>query len=208
MREDFCYWSVALGERAQASAAEMVRTARALGVFKEFHIWSATPIPDATTHPLGDCDVRGGLYRLTYLRDAVAPLKFAHFVWLDPATRFMRHPGSVLGMLAGAPIHVPLTFDLAAPENVARDWNGCPCPELARLMRESGLLNRAIYAADARLFIVHRDATETLFSLAFDFWERVQRAGWSLSIEPLLAYAMQMLCADPERHRVPAKRPA
>ncbi|MEO8353892.1 MAG: hypothetical protein ABI680_19365, partial [Chthoniobacteraceae bacterium] len=51
-----------------------------------------------------------------------------------------------------------------------------------------------------RLFIVHREAIRTLFLLAFDFWERAERAGWTLPVEPLLAYSMQMLCADRRRH--------
>lgn len=42
----------------------------------------------------------------------------------------------------------------------------------------------------------HRESDRT----GFDFARRADAEGWRLPVEPLLAYAMQMLCADPERH--------
>jgi len=47
---------------------------------------------------------------------------------------------------------------------------------------------------------VHRDAVETIFNLAFDFWEFSRARGFVFTEEPLLAYAMHMLCGNPYVH--------
>ena len=41
---------------------------------------------------------------------------------------------------------------------------------------------------------------ETIFNLAFDFWEFSRARGFVFTEEPLLAYAMHMLCGNPYVH--------
>ncbi len=203
MKEHYCFWTIAPDEAAVEAACKTVASARAVGMFKEFHVWTeAQAIEGATCHGLGQWNPWGGLYRFTYLRDAVSTLPFEHYVWLNPGTEFLRHPGSVLRALRRAPVHVPLGFDLADPGVALDMWGGAPCGELARCNREAGVLGRLALAAYSGFFIVHRDVIGTFHRLAFDFWHRCQATGLSLSCEPLLAYAAQMLTGDPRRHHL------
>lgn len=131
----------------------------------------------------------------------VLPLGYEHAVWLEPGTEFRRHPGSVLHPLRRAPVHVPMLWDLAAAPAGA-EWGGAPCGRLLAWMREGGLANRQIWAAHAGFLIVHRDAVETFFRLAFELWHRAEHEGHRLGCEPLLAYAAQMLTGDPRWHHL------
>ncbi len=203
MKENYCFWTVAPDEAAVEAARATVASARGVGLFKEFHVWTEAPeIEGATCHPLGNWNSWGGLFRFTYLRDAVSTLPFEHVVWLDPGTEFLRHPGSLLRALRRAPVHVPLGFDLADPAVAQEAWGGAPCGELARRMQEAGVIGRLVLAAYPGFFIVHRGAIGTFYRLAFDFWHRCEAAGLALSCEPLLAYAAQMLTGDPRRHHL------
>jgi len=198
--ENYCLWTVAPGKLAGAAQA-MVGSARDVGMFKDIHVWTDGGVDSATAHPLGRFDPSGGLFRLTYLRDFVNALdRYEYYVWLDPRTRFLGHPGSLLRALNGAPVHVSLTFDLAVPSAQGENWNGLPCQELARLMQSAGLTNSAVYAGSSGFYIVHRHAAKTFVDLAYEFWKLSDRKGLRLPCEPLLAFAMQMLCGDPRKH--------
>jgi hypothetical protein len=48
----------------------------------------------------------------------------------------------------------------------------------------------------------HWDAIDTALALATEFWRAAQAEGYAFNDEPLLAYVMQMLCADPYRHTI------
>ena len=201
MKEDYILWTIAPNERARAAAGELAASMENAGLFKPLHVWARAPVAGATTHNLDEYDPGGGWYRLTFLDRVAKETKASYLLWIDPVTKFEQHPGSVLSVLHGAPLHIPLTFNLADVETAPAEWNGCPCQELVRLMRAAGIRNRAIYAASANYFMVHREAIERVTELAFDFARRADAEGWRLPVEPLLAYAMQMLCGDPEQHR-------
>lgn len=200
MIEDCAFWTVAPNEEARKAAAEMVTSARKVALFKEFHVWTRSPVEDAHCHRLDDFDPRGGLYRIQLLPAVAAASKATHLVWLDPATRFEAHPGTILSAMRGSPIHVPLTFELTSEAQTGQEWHGCPHHVIVGLMRANGLDNRRVYAALASFFIVHRDATGAVNGLGKAFWQRCNAAGWQMPVEPVLAYVMQMLCADAWRH--------
>jgi hypothetical protein len=207
MKEDYAIWTIAPNERARAAAGELAASMEEVGLFKALHVWARAPVAGATTHSLEDYEPGGGWYRLGLLPKAAEKIKAKYLLWLDPITKFERHPGSVLTALHGAPLHVPLTFSFADPDHAPAEWHGCPCGEMVRLMRAAGIRNKAIYAASANFFIVHRESIETVTELAFDFARRADAEGWRLPVEPLLAYAMQMLCGDATRHRAGDRRP-
>ena len=202
MKEDYAIWTIAPNERARSAAGELAASMERAGLYKELHVWARGPVAGASTHGLEDYDPAGGWYRLNFLPRVAKETKATYLLWLDPVTTFERHPGSVLAALHGAPLHLPLTFDLADAATAPAELHGCPCRELARWMQAAGIHNRAIYAASANYFIVHREAIGTVTELAFDLARPADAEGWRLPVEPLLAYAMQMLCGDPERHRV------
>lgn len=200
MVEDYIFWTLALSEEARKSVIEMISSARAVGLYKDFHVWTRIPIDDAECHDPGEVDPRGGLYRMQLLPALTTFAKATHLVWVEPTTRFEAHSGTVLGALRGSPIHVPLTFELTNALQSESEWQGCPHAIVVDLMRASGLDNRVVYAAVSNFFIVHRDVIGTANGLGKAFWQRCNSAGWPLTVEPVLAFVMQMLCADARRH--------
>jgi hypothetical protein len=67
------------------------------------------------------------------------------------------------------------------------EWEGCPLPISTELMRAPGVRSKAIFSADAGMFVVHHDAVETLLELAMEFREFAAKCGYSLPLAPLLA---------------------
>ncbi len=200
MKPRFCYWSVVDGPYVDMMQA-VVLSARRVGVFHDFHIWSDRPINDARSHPVRQVQKAHYLFKLHFLRERVSRLPYDYFVWLDADTWFTRHPGDVLSVLQGAPVHSSLEADACDPANVRPDWWGCPLPDYAKLMRFKGVHQRSIYNVNAGFWIVHRDVIPTFFDLAFDFWQVAQKLGYAdVTEEPPLAYATQMLCGNPHLH--------
>ena len=91
----YCFWSVADGPYANMLQAS-VRSARRVGVFKDFHLWSDRLVPEAICHLTGPFDKRLWLFKLAFLRQQVSRLNYDYFVWLDADTWFVRHHGDVL----------------------------------------------------------------------------------------------------------------
>jgi hypothetical protein len=199
MNPRYCYWSVVDGDYTKMMAAT-IQSARQAGVFKDFHVWSDQPVEGAVCHSAGQFEKAGCLFKLMFLRDAVRKLNYDYFIWLDTDTWFVRNPGDPLRVLQDSPMHIALESDLCGAGNQRPDWWGCPNQRLATLMRTKGVRSRAIFNVNGGLFIVHRDVIETVFDLTHDFWTFCEAQGWMFNDEPLLAYAMQMLCGDPYAH--------
>ena len=92
MRERYCYWSVVDGVYADMMQA-VVHSARQVGVFKDFHVWTDRTIHGATCHPITNFDKTLYLFKLRFLRDEVSRLDYDYFVWLDADCYFVRDPG-------------------------------------------------------------------------------------------------------------------
>ena len=195
----YCYWSVCDGEYA-ALMGNCVRTARAAGVFKEFHVLTDRPIDGCECYDAHKCDKGNGLFKLHYLKVGMSRLPFEYFVWVDADTIFVRNPVDILGSLSRSPIHVPLEADLSAvPQDAVR--NGTAVGHLCALMRKSGVTNRP-YLCQSAFWIVHSAAINTVYDLALGFWHKAKDDGLVLNVSAALGYAMQMLCADPGGHQV------
>ncbi len=199
MRDRYCYWSVVDGAYAPMMAS-VIESARQVGVFKEFHIWTDREIPGAICHRVKSFDKRHYLFKLKFLRDAVRRLRHEYFVWLDADSWFVRDPGDVLRVMQGSPVHSSLESDACDPHAQRPDWWGCSLKNYAVLMRFRGVRGRAIYNVNAGFWIVHRDVIDTFCDLCADFWHFCKRAGYVFTEEAPLAYATQMLCGDPSRH--------
>ena len=65
-----------------------VRSARRVGVFTPFHIWSDRPVPDAENHATKAFDKSWYLFKLRFLLEEVKRLNYDYFVWLDADTYF------------------------------------------------------------------------------------------------------------------------
>lgn len=199
MSDRYCYWSVVDGAYAPMMAS-VVESARRVGVFKEFHIWTDRDIPGAVCHPIKRLDKRHYLFKLHFLRNEVRRLPFDYFVWLDADSWFVRDPGDVLRVMQGAPVHSSLESDACDPRNVRPDWWECSLKNYATLLRFRGVHSHAIFNVNAGFWIVQRDAIDTFYHLCFDFWHFCKRAGYVFTEEAPLAYATHMLCGDPYRH--------
>ena len=197
----YCFWSAATGPYS-LMLQSAVDSARAVGVFKDFHVWSDRRIDGAVTHPLKKMDAPHGLFRLLLLTKEVRKLKYDYLIWLDADTHFVRNPGDALRVLQGAPVHATLECDAAAGPHLQPDWQRCSLANFTKLMRFAGVRSRSIFTTDAGFWIVHREAAEHFCRLAWDFGDFCHRVGYRFGFEPLLAYATQILCGNPYAHRL------
>jgi hypothetical protein len=193
----YCYWSVATGSYGSLME-NCVRTARQAGVFKEFHVVTDRPLEGCECYDAMQCDKADGMFKLHYLKAGMSRLLFDYFVWLDADTVFVRNPVDVLAPLSGSPIHVPLELNLSTVDE-DRQWREVSCFKLRELFVQMGVANQ-VYLSRSAFWIVHREAIDQVFELAFRFFHAVKGAGLAASVDTALGYAMQILCADPEAH--------
>jgi hypothetical protein len=137
---------------------------------------------------------------LHYLKVGMTELNFDYFIWLDADTVFVRNPIDVLEPLGHSPIHVPLEVGLSDLA-LDRDYNGVSCFKLRDLLRDEGIPN-CPYLSRSAFWIVHHEAIREVYEIALAFWHRAKETGLLLTVDHALGYAAQMLCADPEAHRV------
>lgn len=113
---------------------------------------------------------------------------------------FVRNSGALLRVLRGAPVHVTLECDLCLPHNRRSEWWGCPNARFSELMRAKGVCSNSIFNCNGGFWIVHHGVIDELFELAFDFFHFCKSGGFTFVDEPLLSYAMHMLCGNPYEH--------
>jgi hypothetical protein len=200
MKNRYCFWSVSDGHYARM-IENMIRSARAVGVFKDFHVWANRSIEGATTHQLGKIEKSFHMFKFRLLRQKVKSLNYEYFVWLDADSWFAKNPGDVLRVLNHAPVHASLESDACNPKSSHRKWWGCPLQKCAELMRTRGVHNKSIFTANAGFWIVHHDVINTFCDLAAEFWVYSHKQGCNeFREEPALAHATQMLCGNPYLH--------
>jgi hypothetical protein len=199
MKNRFCYWSVAVREKREPMQL-CIDSARAAGVFQEFHILSDAPLEHCESYDALAGEEIEPLAMLAYLKAGIARLPFDYFVWLDPETVFTSCPMGLLDVLSKAPVHLPLIEDL---RGVPADafWCGVPAAAQVRVLESIGLRG-PVWAADGAFWVVHHDVVDLFCDLAVDAWHRFQDAGFQPELSLLLGYAAQMLCANTARHRV------
>jgi hypothetical protein len=197
MKPRYCYWSVCGG--SYGALMEMcVRSARAAGVFKEFHLLTDRPLEGCECYDAYQFEKSCGLFKLHYLKVGMSRLNFDYFAWVDADSLFMRNPIDLLGALGKSPIHVPLELNLSA---IGEDhqWRGVSVFELRDLFRKQGITNQ-VYLSGSAFWIVHHDVIDSIYELAMGFWHKGKEIGLVLDVAASLGFAMQILCADPEPH--------
>lgn len=174
MKPKYCYWSVADGAYA-AIMQNCVDSARQAGVFKEFHVLTDRPLEGCECYDCYQFEKTHGLFKLHYLKVGMSRLNFDYFVWVDADTMFVRNPVDMLGTLGKSPIHVPLELNLSGV-NEDRIWKECSLIHLRELMRQEGVLNQP-YLNQSAFWIVHHDAIDSVYELAFGFWHKAKESG-------------------------------
>jgi hypothetical protein len=109
----YCFWSLATGPYAD-QMEQCIASARAAGVFKEFHVLTDRPIEGAESYDAHEVELTDKLFKLVYLKAAISKLNFDYYVWIDGDTRFRRTPRNLLACLGRSPIHAPLEISLSA----------------------------------------------------------------------------------------------
>lgn len=198
---DICFWSVGDGEYAFMLQA-LVNSFRAVGMEEDFHVFSDRQIDKAITHKVGAFDKRGYFFKLRFLQNQVQQWDYRHYVYIDADTLFIRSPKHLLETLEGLPLHFFFECDCTLPGLIRKDWWGCPLHEYVRMMRDCGVTSDKVYNVNSGLFIIRREAVDTVCALALDFAKYAVQQGYPFPDEPSWAYAMHMLCDDPEKHLI------
>src|SRR2546427_8208447 len=139
MSKRYCYWSLGTGPYARL-LERCVASARASGVFKEFHVLTDRAIAGCECYDAQQVETTSGLYQLIYLKAGISKLLFDYFIWIDADSWFVRNPKNVLDCLGKSPIHVPLATDLSALEET-KLLNGISTRQFADLMVKAGVFN-------------------------------------------------------------------
>lgn len=200
MNPRYCYWSVCDGPYA-GLMEECVASARAAGVFHEFHVLTDRVIEECECYDAHKVEKANGIFKIVYLQTAISKLLFDYFIWIDADSRFTRNPRNVLACLDKSPIHVPLISRIPPGSGQSPLPVGLTCEQYESLMVKGGVTN-PIYTASTAFWIIHHDAIDHVFSLASDFLVLGRDRGLATDASAGLSYAMQMLCGDPEAHRV------
>lgn len=202
MSQRYCYWSVATGPYA-APMERCIASARESGVFKEFHVLTDRPIEGCECYDAQTVEKTDGMFKLIYLKAGMSKLLFDYFIWVDADSFFVRNPRNVLECLGKSPIHVPLTTNLSALTE-DKSLKGISTRQYSELMTSAGVQN-PVYLSASSFWIVQRDAIDRVVELATHFRAFAKEKGFAADVSACLGYAMQMLCANPEAHRLNAR---
>jgi len=174
-----------------------IRSARAAGVFKSFHVLTDAPIDGCECYDGSCLDMVGGLHKLSALKAGIAKLNYEYFVWIEPGSQFRHNPPDPIRALSRSPIHVPLE----TPRPL--DSSSSSLIAIENLLAQCGV-RRPIYQTGGEFWIVARTAVDTVCELASFLWQTAKKHDISPNAPMALAYCMQMLCAFPQKHTIEA----
>lgn len=177
----------------------LVNSYHAVGMEEDFHVFSDLEIPGAINHKIETFDKSFFHFKYAFLKNYVQKWNYRYFVFLDADNYFVRKPPSFLYLMENSPVHIFLESDCTLPSK-RPIWHRCPLPEYVRLMRECGVTGDPVYNMNAGYFVVKREAVDIFCSLGEDFWKHSLSNGYAFTEEAPMAYAMQMLCDDPQKH--------
>lgn len=195
--KELCFWSVGDGKFA-AMLQGLVTSFRQAGMQDDFIVFSDRAIEGAETILTGDFDKKAYLFKFEFLR-RLAAREYRYFVFLDADTLFVRHAPSLWPLVLDSPVHAFFECDCTYPAK-RRTWWGCPLEEYVRMMRDCGVIDPHVYNVNGGFFMVDRRAIEMVCSLVGDFWSYALSQGYLFTEEAPLAYAVHILCKQPEAH--------
>lgn len=195
--KNICFWSVGDNDFAYM-LQNLVDTFRGVGMEEDFIAFSDRQIEGAITEIVPPFKKDLCFFKFDFLKK-LAKTDYQYFVFLDADTVFVRKPRVLLSFMQDTPLHAFLEFDLTYVTR-RKTWWGNPLEVYVELMRECGITSEKIYNVNGGFFIIKREAIDIFCGLADDFWQHAVWKGYKLNDEPLIAYAMQMLCQDPTKH--------
>lgn len=198
--KELCFWSVGDNDFAWMLQG-LVASFRKAGMQEDFIAFSDRPIAGARTEIVKEFDKKAHLFKFTFLKKLLKE-DYRAFIFLDADTLFVRRPPDLLPLLKDSPVHAFFECDCTIPGILRQSWWGCPLEKYVELMRDSGVTSEKVYNVNAGLFMVEKNAIETVCSLAEDFWNYSLSCGYAFTEEPPLAYALHMLSQNPEFHLI------
>lgn len=195
--KDFCYWSI--GNKSFADILQvLVKSFREVGMEEDFIAFSDKNIEGAKVIPITSIDKKCFLFKFTFLKQLIN-FDYKTFVFLDADSLFVRKVPDLHCLMTDGPAHAFLECDCTYP-SLRKSWWGCPLPEYVQMMRDCGVTSQGVYNVNAGFFMVDRHAIDLFCSFVDDFWQYALSQGYAFTEEAPLAYAIQMLSKDPEKH--------
>jgi hypothetical protein len=201
-KQEKCYWSVGVGKHA-FMVQTLINSLRAVGVEDDFYALCDRTIEGAINHPIkefSELDQKIFFFKFTYLKSILKDLNYRYFIFLDADNYAVGPPKHLLDFMKTSPIHSFLESDCTKLPALRQYWHGTTLPDFVMMMRQCGITSENVYNVNAGLFIVERQAINTVCGLAEDFWQHGVRNGHVFTDEACLAYATQMLCENPQNH--------
>lgn len=195
----FCFWSI--GDKDYAYVLQtLVDSFHHVGMKQNFFALSDRKIEGVQTEIIKVINKKRFLFKFDFLQSYMKNLDYDFFIFLDADNYFVRKPNiDWESLLEGDPLHV--FFESDCTKVVKRkNWWSCPVSEFVNMMRECGVTSEKVYNVNAGFFIIRRTALDLVCELVQDFWQNAARHGYELTEEAPLAYAMHMLCIQPESH--------
>lgn len=204
----FCYFTGSNRRDEGLIVTTMIRSARAVGVTEDFHVFCTSHVENAINHG-ANFEFDSYMFKVALLQ-RLAGLDYEYFVCLDTDNYFVRHPGDFSELLRDEPIWVSMEGDLAAPD-AAKNWwgiGGNPgLPSLVDTMRSFGISSKNVWNTNAGMFIVRKEAIRQFASEMYRVRDELVKKGFSgTTEEPPLAIVGQTMVKDPlfntfDRHK-------
>jgi hypothetical protein len=197
-----CFFNYSDGPYIQMSQT-LIKSLRQNNVEYDFHVYGPSDVKGAINHRLVLTNAQKAQYmfKLHMLKEHVVNLEYDYYVFLDADNYCVSNPGNLLDCFGTSPVHSFLESDCTNLNAKRPDWWGCLLPDYVKMMRDKGVVSRAIYNVNAGFWGVKRTAVEQFYNLAVDFWNYTNSQGYRFTEEPPLAYATHMLAGDVEYHK-------
>ena len=171
-----------------------IKTARKVGVHREFCVFSDRQVVGAVCYEAGGVKAPEDRRFWVYLSAGVKKFLLTMRCGCRRERCFDEFRGAVLRVLEGAPVHVPLMRKLKPEHGTDRE------KQLGAVYQDGGVRGEA-WLADDGFWIVKLKAVEHLCKLAAHGIALGKGLGLELTGAEALGYAGQMLCGDPVKHK-------
>lgn len=209
---NFCYFTGTNRQDESGLIRAMIRSARAVGVNEDFHVFSPFPFREygAIPHDFpANRSWKSHMAKIEILAE-LANLDYEYFVWLDSDNFFARHPGDLKELIRDNPIWVSMEADIFY--SVHNDWYGMRLDErvdkhtprtgpFIEIMRQFNIVRDKIWLTNGGMWIVRKEAIPVFVEYMFACWNHLVSMGFnSMPDEPPLAIVGQTMVPDPENN--------
>lgn len=181
------------------SLERCIASARAVGCYKSFHAITDNLIPGADCYSINGMDPTDPATILGFLKAGISRLPYDIYIWLDSESLFTGLPTRVPDCLRHSPWHIPLFDRSKYPSDCAVD------PRHRDLAMTNGVYNTH-YSIVPGMWMVRRNAVDYLIELSQQYLATARVSDLKATIDDVLSYATQLVCANPEVHLYELRR--